>query len=94
MAQKSAAAAGFHKAVAKHQRRGEREQARDGDDDEQPRQSERQAGLQNQPIERDQAEPVIAAAGQPAFAPQLDQHALAIGAVLGDQRSRRLIRLR
>ena len=41
-----------------------------------------EARLQDQPVERDQIEPVIAAAGQPAFAPQFDQHAFAIGPVL------------
>ena len=39
-------------------------------------------GLQNEAVERDETEAVIAARGEPALAPQLDQHALAIGSVL------------
>ncbi len=57
------------------------------------READGEAGLQDQPVERDQAEPVIAAAGQAALAPQLDQHAFPVGAVLRII-SRRLIRLR
>ena len=34
------------------------------------------------PVERDEAEPIVAARGQPALAPQLDQDALAVGGFL------------
>ena len=48
--------------------------------DEEAGEADGEPGLQDQPVERDEAEPVIAARGQPALAPQLDQHAFAIGA--------------
>jgi hypothetical protein len=38
--------------------------------------------VQDQPVERDEPDPVIAFAGQPALAAQLDQHGLAVGAIL------------
>ena len=44
--------------------------------------AELQAGLQDQPVERDQRQPVVAGRGQAALAAQLHQHALAVGLVV------------
>ena len=60
----------------------EREQRADRDETAELADAERQAGLQDQPVERDQRQPIVAVAGQPALAAQLDQHALAVGLVL------------
>ena len=77
----------FEKALAEQQRRAEGDEAADADDGEQLGQPQREPGLQDQPVEREKADLIIAAGGQAAFAAQLDQHALAVGAVLGDRRA-------
>ena len=53
--------------------------AHDADIERQLADAHGEAGLQDQPVERDQRQPVVAARGQAALAAKLHQHRLAVG---------------
>jgi hypothetical protein len=62
----------------KHHSR-KRKHRNDGHIDDELRNTQGQAGLQDQPVERHQGQPEIAGGGQAALTAKLDQHAFAIG---------------
>ena len=51
------------------------------DDENQPGEADGETGLQQELVEADDRQPVAAAAGQAALAPQLHQNAFAVGLV-------------
>src|SRR5689334_8586972 len=65
-------------AVKNHDASKDRDHSYDGNKD-QPAKTDCQAGLQQQLIEIDERQPVVAAASQAALPPQLDENALAVG---------------
>ena len=74
----SAANDGVQQAPFEHHGGGERGDHADDDEQDQPAETDGQAGLQHELIEVDERQLVFAAAGQPALAPQLHQHAFAV----------------
>ena len=62
--------------AARDHQSAEGEQRADADVDRELADADGQAGLQDQPVERHQRQPVVAAAAQSALAAQLHQHAL------------------
>src|ERR1019366_6413866 len=73
---------GVQQAPLEHHGGRERPDHTDNDDQDQPSEADGQAGLQHELIETDERQPIFAAAGQPALAPQLHQHAFAVRLVV------------
>ena len=73
---------GLEDIVANPCHRPEREQRPDADDRRKPPQADGQARLQDEPVERQDREPIEAAGGQPALPAQLNEHAFAVGLIL------------